>query len=103
MDKWSVYTAKVYFEDAVEQYKIRPIIALGDRGLYCDSLKITSQQKNDWRHVELTQWRAAGLDKPSWVDVSKVLKVPDNLIIEKIGTLDVEDIQMIMRAMNRIG
>ena len=101
MERWAVCTAKVYFEDSPNEFKIRPVIILGDRGFVCESLKVTSQPKNDSRHIKLSQWQAAGLDKPSWVDISKTIRIPPEEIMGEIGILDSEDVFNIIKALNR--
>ena len=89
---------RFFFEDEPEKSKIRPVIVLDDRVFQVQSLKITSQEKNDNKHVELKQWKSAGLTKPSWVDVSKVLKLPETSFKEYVGTIDpMDEIEIIRR------
>ena len=95
-EKWSVWRAAVYFEDDPTEFKERPVVILDDRVLLCVSLKVTSKEKNDRYHVRLKQWRAAGLSKPSWVDVSKVLEIKEQDFVSEIGMLDIEDITAII-------
>lgn len=99
-EKWSVWRAVVYFEDDPTQFKERPVVILDDRVLLCVSLKVTSKEKNDRFHVRLKQWRAAGLTKPSWVDISKVLEIKEQDFTDEIGKLDIEDIMAIIRGLS---
>ena len=96
-EQWSIWLAVVYFEDNPNVFKERPVVILDDHNAFCLSLKVTSQKKDSRYHVELKQWKLAGLDKPSWVDVSKKLMIQENNLIKRIGKLDMEDILVIMR------
>ena len=92
VEQWSVWTARVYFEDQPEVFKVRPVVIYGNRAFICTALKVTSREKNDRFHIAIRQWAAAGLDKPSWIDISKVIQMPEDQLIAQIGTLDTEDI-----------
>ena len=98
-EAWSIWWAVVYFEDSLNESKVRPVIILEDRSALCLSLKVTSREKNDRFHVKIKQWEYAGLDKPSWVDISKILEIDEKDFKEKIGTLDPEDVFTIMTRM----
>jgi len=102
MKCWEVYYAEVFFEDDPEKSKIRPVIVLEKGVFQIQSLKITSQEKNDYRHVELRQWKSAGLTKPSWVDVSKILQLPETAFKEYLGTIDPMDEIEILRRIQSI-
>ena len=97
MDQWSVWTARVYFEDQPEVYKVRPVVIYNETAFCCTSLKVTSKEKNDCFHVPIIQWSKAGLDKPSWIDVSKTIRLPKEQLIEEIGVLDTEDVLSVLR------
>lgn len=99
-EKWSVWIAVVYFEDDPTEFKERPVIVLDDHISLCFSLKVTSKEKNDKYHVKLKQWMAAGLPKPSWVDISKIIKIRDENFRKEIGMLDIEDIYEIMKRLH---
>ncbi|MBO4552552.1 MAG: type II toxin-antitoxin system PemK/MazF family toxin [Candidatus Methanomethylophilaceae archaeon] len=96
-EKWSIWWAEVFFEDDPDVSKIRPVVILEDRIAVCVSLKVTSKVHNDATHVILEQWESAGLTSPSWVDMSRVLNIPESCFKEKIGTLDQCDILSILR------
>ena len=66
------------------------MVILDDRVFLCVSLKVTSKEKDDKYHVKLKQWAAAGLSKPSWVDVSKVIEIKEHDFVKEIGMLDIE-------------
>ena len=34
VEQWSVWTARVYFEDQPEVFKVRPVVIYGNRALY---------------------------------------------------------------------
>ncbi len=96
-ENWTVWWARVTFEDDPSTYKVRPVVIIDGRAFVCTALKVTSQRKNDLYHVELVQWRAAGLDKPSWVEVGKTVRLNEDSFGEMIGRLDHEDILRIVR------
>ena len=73
------------------------MVIIDGRAFICTALKVTSQKKDDPKHVKLLQWEAAGLSKPSWVDVGKTIKLNEDSFREKIGVLDQEDVFRIMR------
>ena len=96
-DQWSVWRAIVRFEDDPNSSKERPVIILDDRTALCLSLKVTSKVKNDRYHVKLEQWEAAGLTRPSWVDISKIITLQEGDFVKEIGKLDIVDITAIVR------
>ena len=96
-EKWSVWYATVRYEEDSSISKDRPVVILDDRTTLCLSLKVTSKEKNDRYHVRLRQWEAAGLTRPSWVDISKTINVEEKDFISKVGMLDAEDILEIMK------
>lgn len=99
-ENWTVWTAKVAFEDDPSISKVRPVVVIDGNAFVCTALKVTSQRKNDRYHVELVQWRAAGLDKPSWVEVGKTVQLNENSFGEMIGRLDHEDILRIVKRLS---
>lgn len=72
------------------------MVIVDGRAFICIALKVTSKRKDDPKHVKLLQWEAAGLSKPSWVDVGKTIKLNEDSFRGKIGVLDQEDIVRIM-------
>lgn len=97
VDKWEIWLARVYFEDKPEEFKERPVVVYDDRAFVCTSFKVTSQVKNDRYHMKIQKWKEAGLSKQSWIDTGKVLSVPEDCFIRKLGSLDQEDILTLMR------
>ena len=47
--------------------------------------------------MKLVQWEAAGLTRPSWVDISKVISLQEGDFVKQIGSLDIDDIIAIVR------
>lgn len=97
LEKWEVWWAEVYFEDNPNESKIRPVVVYGGQCFPCVSFKVTSQVKKDKNHIEIVQWESAGLSKPSFIDISRTLSIPEDSFMERIGRLDVEDILSVMR------
>ena len=80
---------------------MRPVVIIDGRAFVCAALKVTSQKRNDRFHVELIQWRKAGLDRPSWVEIGKTVKLSEDSFGDMIGTLDNEDILGIVRELSQ--
>ncbi len=97
MDKWDIWLARVYFEDKPDEFKDRPVVIYDEQAFVCTSFKVTSQIKNDARHMRIEKWKEAGLSKPSWIDISKTLSIDESCFIKKLGTLDSEDILTLLR------
>lgn len=100
-ENWTVWWARVSFEDDPTESKVRPVVIIDGRAFVCTALKVTSQKRNDRFHVELIQWRKAGLGKPSWVEIGKTVKLSEDSFGDMIGTLDNEDILRIVRGLSR--
>ena len=77
-------------------FKVCPVVIYGNRAFICTALKVTSREKNDRFHIATRQLAAAGLDKPSWIDISKVIRLPEDQLIEQIGMLDTEDLLAVL-------
>ncbi|MBP5291001.1 MAG: type II toxin-antitoxin system PemK/MazF family toxin [Lachnospiraceae bacterium] len=99
-ENWTVWWARVYFEDSPDEYKKRPVIIIDGSAFVCTALKVTSQRKDDRYHVELIQWKAAGLSKPSWVEIGKKIELTEDSFGEMIGKLDYEDVLRIVKRLS---
>ena len=94
--------ANIYYKGQEGEAKRRPVLIIDDSE---DDLltiaEITSVEPNDppktfdLFKVEIADWKAAGLDKPSWVKCYKtnVHRVPKDRLIKFIG--EVEDLTML--------
>ena len=84
---WDIVKARIYFDDMLA-YKDRPVLVLDEvYNLYC-SLKITSNiERKGLGEYNIKLWKAAGLNKPSNIRLSKFLVLEQKSIIEKYGVL----------------
>lgn len=88
--------AFVAYEDA-NNGKKRPIFVAESSSSATMVLKITSQYANKSPRIkkqlyEVKDWQRSGLAKPSWIDVSKIIKLSNkDFTLSKIGTLTTND------------
>ncbi|PIC72911.1 type II toxin-antitoxin system PemK/MazF family toxin [Sporosarcina sp. P17b] len=92
-----IYLAKVYYKGQEGHAKRRPVLIIDDSENNLVTIaEITSAEPNDPPKtydvfkVEILDWKAAGLDKPSWVKCYKtnVHRVPKDRLIKFIGEAD---------------
>ena len=91
MKAWDVYLAKVSFEEKAGD-KYRPVVILEDGTCYVLALYMTSRQKNRIEDYQLLKYREAGLQKETFVRVTRRLSLGHDAISKKIGRLDPVDI-----------
>lgn len=96
MTRWEIWWANVKFEDC-ERVKCRPVLVLDKRISYILSFKITSHsaRKRFPGEYEILQWKAAGLEKPSVVRLSKALRLQESDFVGRMGLLSDSDIMAI--------
>lgn len=90
MEKFSIYWAKIKFEDS-DDSKIRPILIIDDMTSYVLSMPMTSQSPRGDEYA-IKHWKEAGLDKQTTIRTEKRLSVLAVDIHEYIGKLSDEDI-----------
>ncbi len=88
--RWDVYLAYVGFEDT-EDFKTRPVLILGETALLLDALMMTGQLPRPGEYA-LKYWSEAGLNKQTTVRISKRLRLSEEAVIKKIGSLHPADI-----------
>ena len=93
--KWDVWLARMKFENSAE-IKARPVLVLDDSRVFALSLKMTSQGKYSDCYA-VSRWKEAGLTKPTYVRLSKYVRLNNDDFIHKIGELHDEDIINLMR------
>ena len=95
LNRWDVCIAFVGFEDE-DDFKKRPILILGEEVFLIDAFMMTGQPPRVGEYA-LKYWKEAGLHKETVVRVSKRLRLSENAIIKKIGSLHPSDILEIQR------
>lgn len=97
---WEVWFASVRFEDAPTISKPRPVIITSYGDVFICAFKVTTHEPRDtWGEYQLTQWQCAGLDRPSTVRLSKLVRLQQQDMIHRVGTLhpiDVLGIQLVL-------
>lgn len=97
---WEVWYARFPYEEADGRYSKRPVIVLHASSAAVLVVKVTchSSRGCDKFDVDLAEWEAAHLNRPSVARVSKVMEItPDNFVM-KIGDLQNTDAFAIFKA-----
>ncbi|MEI6083521.1 MAG: type II toxin-antitoxin system PemK/MazF family toxin [Verrucomicrobiota bacterium] len=81
--------------------KPRPVLILLDLGQDCLIARITSVPHADKLDVSLTQWKQAGLEKPSIVRLARLVTAEKTLLKTKIGCLTAGDSETVRAAWNQ--
>jgi len=81
--------------------KPRPVLVLLDLEEDCLIARITSVPHTGLLDVPLTQWREAGLEKPSVVRLTRLVTTEKMLLKLKIGELSSVDLQSVRLAWNQ--
>jgi len=91
--KYDLYWAEVKFEYSNE-IKKRPVVIINQTTAAIISLKVTSVGRGDTiDEMPITDWKEAGLAKASYIRLSKMIRLIESDMREKIGTLTFKDIK----------
>ncbi len=99
-----VWLAYVYFEDHPDVGKVRPVVIVEVRGAAAVAVaaKVTSKdvRARGALAVEIADWQACGLRRPSWVRLDQRFELPlsDVLRDEPLGRLPEEEFGKVARA-----
>lgn len=99
-----VWLAYVYFEDHPDVGKVRPVVIVEVRGAAAVAVaaKVTSKdvRARGALAVDIADWRACGLRRPSWVRLDQRFELPlsDVLRDEPLGRLPEEEFGKAARA-----
>jgi len=77
--------------------KARPALVLRDLGQDCLVARITSVSHHGFLDMAIRDWRAAGLEKPSTLRLSRLVTVEKTIIRVRIGRLTAEDANRALR------
>ena len=100
MAKYDVYLQEVVFEDNPEEFKLRPILDLGNNTGVTLAAKITSKPPRAGYFGEyvLQQWKEAGLKKPSTIRLSKLFPLSDRkTYLGHLTPLDIHNIEKLLK------
>ena len=80
--------------------KARPVLVLLDLGPDCLVCRITSVPHRGFLDLPVTNWREAGLEKPSTIRLSRLVTVEKPILRLCIGRLDREDLDRVRTLWN---
>jgi len=89
-----IYFAKVKYEDTPD-FKVRPVLVIGEEKLLVLALKMTTHEPRNYKDYELKYWKECGLPKKTIVRTDKRCFLKPNEILNKIGTINSEDMEEI--------
>ena len=72
--------------------KHRPAIVIDDNRIAVLAMYVTSQDKDNPYHIEITDWEKAGLKRPSWARIDRIISIDEWRIDQKIGELTKRDL-----------
>ena len=106
MERWEIWEADVPFEEGKGSKK-RPVLVLSENEIYVLSLKMTSHEPRYNRmegEYEIMRWQEAGLDKPTVIQCSKILKLDRSRFTgKKYGRLMSTDIILLQEVLRYMG
>jgi mRNA interferase MazF len=75
-----------------QEAKARPVLVLMDLGADCLVCRITSVPHRDILDIPVTEWREAGLEKPSTIRLSRLVTIEKSILKARIGKLGSNDL-----------
>lgn len=78
--------------DEVDETKFRPAIIIDDNRIAILAMYVTSQNKDNPFYIEIEQWQEAGLPKPSWARIDRIINIDEWRLNKKIGDLSEKDL-----------
>lgn len=102
MNPFDVYIAYISWGS---DGKRRPVLILFEQTGYVSVFRITSQYQSKSaairsKYLAINDWRQAGLDKPSYIDINEVIDLPITTIDSSpIGKLSERDKQILVETL----
>lgn len=91
MKRYEIWWAKVKFEES-DDVKTRPVLIWQDNVFIITAYKMTSKKRGDNKDEYCIRfWQEAGLNVPTNIRLSKLLKLEKKDFIKKIGILEERD------------
>ena len=97
-DVWWVHYP---FEDK-DKEKRRPAIIVDDETIAILAIKVTSKEKNNPYSICIKDWESAGLTKPSWAIIDKIVSISEMDMDSKMGVLSENDATKIFQLVAEI-
>lgn len=102
-----IYTAKIFYQDDEENYKVRPILVLNNTdNNFITIAEITSiPPKNPPSYYDkfkelIIKWKQAGLNEPSYIKCKNVYNIENILLYDFIGVMELSDFINIINKIN---
>lgn len=107
-NRWEIWRARVPYEEK-RGSKERPVLILNEDTMIVLSLKMTSHEpryKKLQGEYEVMEWKKAGLEKPTVIQCSKLLRLDKKLMGDymygKLSAVDIVGIQAMLKYMGII-
>lgn len=97
-DVWWVHFP---FQDK-DQEKRRPAIIVDDETIAILAIKVTSKEKDNPYSIFIKDWQSAGLTKPSWAIIDRIVSISEMFMDCKIGVLSENDATKILQLVAEI-
>ena len=94
-----VFLVKVEYKQAGTT-KIRPVVIVSnDKAIDIDMIiaPVTGQAARNEFDVPIIKWKEAGLEKPSVARASKIMMIHNSVLFKRIGELQSEDLENVLR------
>ena len=91
ISKFDIWLAEVRFAE-IDGAKMRPVLILDHirKEVFC--LRMTSQNRQTSADFEIIHWKEAGLHKPTVINTAHRLRLEEDGLLSKIGTLHPDDV-----------
>lgn len=77
--------------------KRRPAIVIDDETIAILAMYVTSKNKENPYSIEIEDWAEAGLPKPSWTRIDRIVRINEWYMDRKIGSLTTKDLTKVMQ------
>lgn len=85
-----------------DKEKRRPAIVIDDDTIAVLAMYVTSKKKDSTYSIEIEDWEAAGLTRPSWTRIDRIIRISEWYMDRKIGNLSSGDMTKIMQLVAEI-
>lgn len=86
-----------------DKEKRRPAIVIDDDTIAILAMYVTSKNKTENPYsIEIEDWKEAGLAKPSWTRIDRIVEIQEWYMDRKIGELSEHDLKKIMQLVAEI-
>ena len=98
--RWEIWWAEVRYEDSPETIESRPVLVVSQQEMFIIAFKMTGTKRVPDYKIKL--WQEAGLDKETYIRVNMKLKLYEQDMLSKIGSLQPIDILGFQKCITQI-